>query len=148
MLSAGDKPRDMGHVHHHQAADLVAYLADTAEVDPSRIRACTGKQDLRLHFRRLALQRVIVEHLGRFVDGVRHDVVEFAGKVHRRTVREMAALVERHRENRVAGLENREVHGHVCRTAAVRLHIRMLRAKEFARPLPGQFLGGIDRQAA
>ena len=49
----------------------------------------------------------------------------------------MAAVVEPHREDRVAGLEAGEVDGHVRLRAGVRLDVRVLG--------PEEVLGAVDR---
>ena len=148
MRAARDKAGDMRHIDHHDASRLVADLADALEVDGARIRARARKEDLRLHLQRLFLQRVVVETLCRAVHRVRDNVIELAREVDRRTVREVSALIERQRKDRVAGFDRGEIHRHVRRAAAVGLHVRMLRAKERACALARQLLRRIHRQTA
>ena len=148
MRAARDETRDVGHVDHHDAADLVADFAHAPEVDRTRIGARARQQDLRLHLQRKPLDLVVIEPLRLPVHRVRHDVVDLARKVDGRAVAQVAALVERHRQDRIARLERREIDGHVRRAAAVRLDVRVLRAEERAGARAGQLLRRVDRHAA
>ena len=64
------------------------------------------------------------------------------------SVREVAAVGEVHAEDGVAGLEQREVHGHVRLRAGVRLHVGVLGAEELLGALDRQRLGHVDELAA
>ncbi len=66
------------------------------------------------------------------------DLVELARDVQLHPVREVAAVVERHAHDLVAGLEQRHVDGVVGLGARVRLHVRVLGAE--------QLLGAVDRE--
>ena len=60
----------------------------------------------------------------------------------------MTALIERHRHDRVAGLDGGEINRHVRRAAAVRLDVGVLGAEKFARAPAGEFLRRVDGKAA
>ena len=57
-------------------------------------------------------------------------------------------MVEPQREDRVAGLQAREVHGHVRLRAGVRLHVRVLGAEQLLRPVDRELLDLVDDLAA
>ena len=63
-------------------------------------------------------------------------------------MREMAAMGEVHRQDRVAVLKGREVDGHVRLGAGVRLDVGPLAAEEFEQALDGDLLGDVDELAA
>ena len=148
MGAARDETGDMGHVDEHDAACLVADLADALEVDRARIGRCARKKNLGLHFHRKLLDLIVVERLGLGINRIRDDVVYLAREVDGRAVRKVTALIERHRKNRVAGLDRREVNGHVGRRAAVGLDIGVIGAEKFARALAGELLGRVDGETA
>ena len=96
----------------------------------ARVGAGADHDHLRLVLVREALELVVVDPLVVFADAVRDDVVELAGEVQRMAVREVAAVREVHAEDGVAGLEQREVDGHVRLRAGVRLHVGVLGAEQ------------------
>jgi hypothetical protein len=59
-------------------------------------------------------------------------------------VREVAALVEAHRQDRVAGFEQRLVHGHVRVGTAVRLHVGVVGAEQRGEAAARQVLHLVD----
>ena len=91
---------------------------------------------------------VEVDETGLAVDAVADDVVELAGEVDLEPVREVAAVVEPHRKNRVARLQAAEVDAHVRLGARVRLHVRVLGAEERLRPVDRELLDLVDDLAA
>jgi hypothetical protein len=80
---------------------------------------------------------------GLFRNAVIGDFVTDSGKVHRMAVRQVTAVREIHAENLVAILNRREIHGHVCLRAAVRLHVRVIRAKQFFRAIDRRLLDDV-----
>ena len=146
--AAGDEPGDVRHVDHVVGADLVRDFAEAREVDGARIGGGAGQDQARLALQRQALDGVVVQALGRLVHGVGDDGVELAGEVGGGAVAEVAALVQAHGEDGVAGLEDGVVDGHVRGAAAVGLHVRGLGAEERLHALDGQRLHRVHRQAA
>ena len=59
-------------------------------------------------------------------------------------MREVTALIEGHRKDRVAGLNRREVNGHIGRRTAVGLDVGVVGAEKFACALAGELLGRVD----
>src|SRR3989442_770014 len=102
----------------------------TREVEDARVRGRAGDDELRTILLRETLELVVVEHLVVLADSVRSEVVELAGEIHRRSVRQVTALVESEAEHRVAGLKDRRVGGHVRLCARMRLHVRVRRADD------------------
>src|SRR5205085_10220034 len=74
--------------------------------------------------------------------------VEAAGEVDPEPVRQVPAVRELEREDRVARLQRREVDGHVGDGAGVRLHVRVLGAEELLRPVDRELLDLVDDLAA
>ena len=63
-------------------------------------------------------------------------------------VGEMSAMREIHPEHGVAGLQQREVHGHVRLRARMRLHVGVLGAEQRLRALDRERFGDVDELAA
>ena len=96
---------------------------------------------------REAPQRVVVDALGG-IEAVAHRTKQLAAQAHRGAVGQMAAVRERHAEDRVAGLEHREVHRLVRLRAGVRLHVRVFGAVEPLNALDREALGDVHVLAA
>ena len=148
MDTAGDEAGDVGHIHHQVGAHLVGNRPEAGKVNHARIGRSARQNELGLDLHRLGLDGVVVELLGLLVHHVGDNVVELAREVHRRAVAQVAALVQTHREDRVAGLEHCEEDGHIRRAAAVRLDIRRLGPEELLGALDGQRFHRVHRQAA
>ena len=91
---------------------------------------------------------VVVDEVRLARDAVVDDVVEPTGEVDLQAVRQVAAVRELERENRVARLECREVDRHVRLRAGMRLDVRVLRAEECLRTVDRELLDLVDDLAA
>jgi hypothetical protein len=95
------------------------------------------------------LQRQVAHlvHVDALVAGlhlVADEVVQQAAGVDRRTMGEVAAVVEAEAEHGVAVVQQRLVHAHVGVGAAVRLHVGVVGAEDALHPLDGQRLDVVD----
>jgi hypothetical protein len=82
------------------------------------------------------------------VDAVADDRVEVAREVDLVPVRQVAAVVEPHREDRVPGLEAGEVDRHVGLRARVGLDVCVLRCEKSLRTVDRELLDPVDDLAA
>ena len=73
---------------------------------------------------------------------------QLAGEIDLGAVREMAAVIEAHAEDRVARLDQREVRRGVGLRARVRLHVGVVGAEQFLGAIDGELLGDVDELAA
>ena len=142
--AAGDQAGDVGGVEHEQGADLVGDRAERLGVDDPRVGGGAGDDQLGPVLERQVADLVEVDALVARRHAVGHEVVEPAAGVDRRAVGEVAALVEAQAEDRVARLEQGEVHGHVGVGARVGLHVGVLGAEQRLGPLAGQVLDLVD----
>ena len=94
------------------------------------------------------IELVVVDALVIFAHAVGHDRVQLAREVQRVAVRQMAAVRQVHAEDRVAGLQQREIHGHVRLRAGVRLYVGVLGAEERLGARDGCALDHVDVLAA
>jgi hypothetical protein len=126
------------HVAEEQRVDLVRDLPELPRLDGSRIRAAAADDQLRPVRLRQPQHLVVVDHVRLAGDAVVDDRVEAAREVDLEAVREMAAVRELEREDRVAGLQRGHVRGHVRLRAGVGLHVGVLGGE--------QLLGAVDRR--
>ena len=101
----GDEPGEVGHVAHEQRADLVGDLAEAVGLDRARVGGAAADDQLRPVLLREREHLVVVDDVRLARDAVVDDRVEPAGEVDLEAVRQVAAVVEPQREDRVAGLQ-------------------------------------------
>ncbi len=146
-MASHDQSRDVCDVGHHQRPRLVADLADPREVDHPRVCRCAADDQPRLVLQGELLHLLVVDALIVLAHVVADDLEVAAGVRQGMAVSEVAAMSEVHAHDGVAGLEHREVDGHVCLRAGVRLHIGVLGAEELLRPVDGDGLDDVGRSA-
>ena len=123
MHAAGDQAGEMRHVDHEIGADLVGDLAETREIPEARIGRAAGDDQLRAVLARPRRHRVHVESWSSLRTPVMRRLEPFAGHVHRRAVRQVAAGGEVEAHESVAGLQQRQEHRLVHLAAGVRLNV-------------------------
>ena len=148
MRAAGNEPGKVRHVDQIKGAHLVGNLAHAGKVNRPRISASPADNQLGAFPLRKLFQLVIVDGFRLFGDAVGDDLVRLAGKIQMMPVRQMSAMRQIQPQNRIARLQNRSVRFHVRLRSGVGLHIGVLRAKQFLRPVPRQVLDNIRKLAA
>ena len=146
--AARDQAGEVRHVDKQQRAHVAGDVLEGGEVEEARVRAVAGDDQRRGHLVGARAHLVVVDAAVGVADRVRLEVVELAAEVHRRAVGEVAALVERHAEHGVAGLEHAGVHRHVGLRAGVRLHVGVVGAEELLAAVARQVLDLVDHLAA
>ncbi len=136
--AAGDQPGDVGRIEHEGRADLVGDVAEGARIDDARVGGGARDDELRAVLEGEVAHLVEVDALVAGGDAVGLEPEQLAAGVDGRAVREVAALVEAQPEHGVAGLQQREVDGHVGVGARVRLHVGVGRAEELLGALDGE----------
>src|SRR5699024_5029138 len=148
VCANGDQAGDVGHVDHEPGADGVGDLAHAGPVDGSRVGGEAADEHGRLVCVGQTLDGVVVDQPGGGVEAVLHGVVLAPGEVGRGAVGEVAAGVEAHAENGVAGLDQGEEDGGVGLRAGVRLYVGVVAVEQLAGALDGQSFGNVDVFAA
>ena len=138
----------MGHVAEEQGADLVGDRPELVRLDRARVRRAAADDQLRPVLLREPQHLVVVDDVRLARDAVVDDRVEPAGEVDLEPVRQVAAVRELEREDRVARLERGHVDGHVRLRARVRLHVRVLGAEQLLRAVDRGLLDLVDDLAA
>jgi hypothetical protein len=82
------------------------------------------------------------------VDAVLHGVEHLAAEVDLGAVGQVPAVRERHAEDAVAGIQQREVHRLVGLRAGMRLHVGVVGIEELLDAIQGEPLGDVDVFAA
>ena len=143
-----DESREVRHVAVEQRADLVGDLAELVRLDGARIRGAAADDQLRQVLLRQREHLVVVDHHRLARDAVVRDRVQASAEVDLQPVREVAAVVEAERQDRVARLQRRHVDRHVRLRARVRLDVRVLGAEQLLRAVDGELLDLVDHLAA
>ncbi len=95
-----------------------------------------------------SLQFLVIDLFGFARDAVVGNFVTDAGKIHRMAMREMAAVRKVHTQNLIAILNRGKIDRHVCLSAAMRLHVGMIGAKNFFRAINRGLLDHVSPFAA
>src|SRR5699024_6302259 len=148
VLAASDEAGDVGHVDEEPGADGVGNLAHAGPVDGARVGGKTTNEHFRLMFVGEALDLVVVEQAGVGVDAVLDGVVLAPGEVGGGAVGHMAAGVETHAENGVAGLDQGEEDGGVGLGAGVGLDVGVVAVEQLAGAVNGELFDDVDVFAA
>ena len=135
---AGDEAREVRHVAEQQRADLVRDLAEAVGLDRARVGRAAADDQLRPVLLGERENLVVVDQVRLARDAVVDDRVEPPAEVDLQPVRQVPAVRELEREDRVARLQRCHVDGHVRLRARVRLDVRVLGAE--------QLLGAVDRR--
>ena len=138
----------MRHIDHEARTDTVGNRCETPKVDDTRVGGRTAHDELWTLALGKALELVVVNGFGGGVNAVRHKAVQAPREVHRRAVRQMAAMVKAHAQHRVTGFEKRCVRSHVGVCAAVRLYVGKTAVEQGARTLAREVLDHVDLLAS
>ena len=138
------QPRIVRHVDHEQRPDFTGNLGELRVVDLARVRARPSHNQLRLV---LAGQRdhlVEVDPMIGRPDPVMHRPVQLPREIQVHAVRQVPAMGQVLRQERIARLQHREIDRHVRRRTRVRLHVGVLGPEQGPGPRPGQIFDHVD----
>ena len=113
----------------------------------ARVGGETRDDHLRFLGQRLRGERVVVDLAVVRADAVLHGAEQLAGEIHLGAVREVAAVIEAHAEDRVARIDQREIGRGVRLRARVRLHVGVVGAEQLLGAVDGELLGDVDEFA-
>ena len=140
----GDQAGHVGGIEEEEGADRIGDTPDRRRIDDPGVGGCPGDDELGPMLGGQGRQLVQIQSLVAVGDAIGHEVVEATTDVDRRPVGEVAALIESHPQNGVAGVEHGQVGGQVGRGAGMRLDVGVFGAKELAGPAPGQLFYFVD----
>ena len=148
MLARGDQPGDVRHIHHQLGVHRIRDSPKSREIQHARVRARARHDEFRAMLFRKPFHFVVVYRFKLAIYAVGCDIVDLSRKVHRRAVREMAALVKAHPHNGIARLNGCEVRRHIRLRAAVGLHIGVFGGEQRLGAADGEAFGDIHKLAA
>src|SRR3954469_20669816 len=108
MQSRRDESGEVRHIHHELRPDLPSNFCERLEVDDPRVGARTGDDHLWFLLTRDLLHLRVVDATV-LTDAVMNCMVEEAGEIHGRSMREMTALRKIQSQDDIARLEEREI---------------------------------------
>ena len=148
ILPGSHQPGDVRHVDEQQRADLVGDGAKAREIQHARIGREARHDHLRLVFQRQRLDLLVVDQPAVRTHAVLNCMKQLAGEVHLGAVRQVTTLIQAHAEKHVTWRQQCEVHRRVGLRAGVRLHVDIVGAEKFLRPVDRQLLGNVHEFTA
>ena len=146
--AGGDQPGDVRHVDQEPGPDRVGDRPEPGEVDEAGIGRGTGDDQLRLVLVRQPLDLLEVDETVRFANAILHRLEPFAGHGRLGAVGEVAACVEGHAEDGVAGREQGQLDRTVGLGAGMRLHVGEAAVEQALGAVDRELLGDVDMLAA
>ncbi len=143
-----DETREVGHVDEEEGTDAIRNLAHLGEVDDAGDGAAACDDQLRLMLGRKLGELVVVQRQVLLPHAILDSVEPLAGLVWGGAVGEVAAGVERHAKDGVAGLDQRLEDALVGLGTGVRLDVSEGAVEKLLRPVNCQVLGHVDELAA
>ena len=145
---AAIKPGDVGDVDHEIGADRFGDRLEFRKVERPGIGTGADHDHAWTAFFGQLADCVIVDGFRLPIDPVGKGTEKHPGEIDFAAVGQMAALREVHAENRVSGLEDGEIGGHVGLRTGMRLNVHMLGAENLLAALDGQVFDGVHMLAA
>ena len=145
---AGDQPDEVRRVDPEDGAHLVSEVTEELEVDQPRDRRAAGHDELGPVDPCQLGDLGIVDVLALLVHPVVHGVEPLAAEGDLRTVGQVTAMRQGHRQEGVARLQKGAVDGHVGAGPGVRLEVGMVGAEQCLGPFDADRLGLVDLGAA
>ena len=146
--AGGDEAGRMGHVDHEDGANFVGYTAHAGIVPFARVGAGTSYNQFRVFFEGYALHLVVVHAAGFLIHIIAYGVEYQTREIHGAAVAQMAAVVEIHAHEGIAGFEYRHEHGHIGLRTRVGLHVDVFGIEELLEAFAGYGLGLVDHLTA
>ena len=131
MKLGGDEPGKVRHVHHENGADLVGNGAESGKVQMARIRGVARDDYFGSVFERKSAHLVHVHSFGVAAHAVMDEFINFSRSVHRRTVGQVPAVRQVHREDGVAGRGEGQISRLVGLRTGVGLDVGVFGAEQF-----------------
>ena len=135
--------RVVGRVAHGQGAHFVGYRLERCVIQITRIGGVPGQQQLGTMLQRSLADGFEVERTVCRVGLVADEIEELAHMRYGRSVGQVSAVGKIHGQDRIAGLQQPQIHGLVHGRTGQRLHIGMLRTKHLTGPLARQVLQNV-----
>ena len=147
MQTGGHKSGDMGHIDNELGPHFVGRLAESSEIDDTRIGAGSGHNHggfmLPGHFFHL-----LVIDAPRFaLHTVKNHLKQASRKIDRAAVRKVSAVGKIHTQNGIAGLQVGKVGGHIGLAARMRLHVGIGAIKQLHGSVASQIFRNIHKFA-
>ena len=128
---ASDKTRQVSNVKHQQCTNFISNCFERFWIKTTWVTSRSRHNHLGTMLQCKLTHVVEVDALITGRDSIRLEVIQNAAGIHRRTVCEVAAVVETKTKNCVAWVQKTEIDSHVCAGTRVWLHVRMICTEEF-----------------
>ncbi|CGW50339.1 Uncharacterised protein [Salmonella enterica subsp. enterica serovar Typhi] len=146
--AARHQPGKMRHIHQQHRADGIGNAAKAGKIIVSWVGRSPGDNQPRALTLRDRLNLIHINKTAMRIDAIVKGVKPFAGLIDRRAVSEMAAALQAHAQNFVAGFQQRQIYRLIRLAAGVRLHVNITRAEKLLRAGYRQHLNLINELTA
>ena len=143
-----NEARRVRHIDHQDGADLVGNLPHPGIVPFAGIGGSAADDHLWLHFKGDALHLSIVDTTGLRIETIRDRLVQDAGGIDRRAMREMPAVGKIQAHKGVARVKDSHLDGQVGLGAGMGLHVGIFGVIELLDAVDGELLDLVDHLAA
>ena len=147
MHSRRHQAGDMGHIHHQIRSRFIRDLTEFPEVDNAGIGAGACNDQLRMILQGDPADFFVIDHAV-VVHAVGNHVKISAGKVGRTSVCQMSSMGQVHAHHRIPRFQHGEEYRHIGLRSGMGLHIGVLTAEQFFRPVNGKLLHFVHTDAA
>ena len=144
MFPGNHQARDMRDIRQQQGSDLTGNLPESGKIDAARIRAGSHCDHLGPMLAGHACQLIVINALILLAHTVVNDLKKLSGEIGLVAMGQMPPVTQIHGQHLVARLKEGKVDRHVRATAGMRLHIRVLSAKQSLGSVDGKALHLID----
>ena len=148
VQASSNQASKVGHINPQVRTNLICDGAELRKILMPRVGGPAGDDHLRLHLARLLAQLGHINQVGVFLHLVGRNVVETAREVDLHAVGQVATVSQRKTQDCVTRLRQRHQHGGVGLCTGVRLHVGVLRAKDFLCTVTCQILHHVSMLAA
>jgi hypothetical protein len=148
VQARGHQTGEMRHVDQEVSPHGIGDFPHLRKVDDARDGRAAGDDHLRLVLGRQGLDLVVIQPQVLLAHAILHRMEPLARLVRRRAMGQVAAGVEAHAQDGVAGLQKRLEHALVGLRPGVRLHVGMSAGEQPAGPLDRQVFSDINVLAA
>jgi hypothetical protein len=144
VQASGHQPCKMRHIDQQIGPNRIRNLAHAGKIDDARNGRPACNQHLGLMFFCKLCNLIIVDFQIGFAHTVLNGIKPFARLVGLGPMRQVAACIQRHAQNGVAGCQKRCKHPLIGLRAGIGLHICKTAIEQVTGAADGQILGHID----
>ncbi len=145
MNTRSNQPSNMRNIRQTISPNLPSNISKRLKINNPWISRSTANNHLR-PFPQSNLPNLFHINKSRLLlNTIRNKIISLPRKINLRPVRQMSTMTQIHPKNLIPSFQHSKINRHIRRTPRIRLHIHMLRPKQFLSPLNRQPLNLITK---